>query len=186
MEQTANPANSKWSQAAKDGLILAAVSVVIMTINLLTQSGFLNTLLWAIKLGGSIWLLSVIMKHYGATHPEETSTFSYGVLVCVCSALVCAVWSFVLYQYLFPNAVAEAMEQAYETIEQMGTAVPDELTDMMLRFEDNYAQINCVTTFFWCTLLGLLFSAILSRSGARKSVFTDEEMKQNNDDEFNF
>jgi len=186
LEQTANPANSKWSQAAKDGLILAAVSVVIMTINLLTQSGFVSTLLWAIKLAGSIWVLSVIMKHYGATHPEETSTFSYGVLVCVCSALVCAVWSFVLYQYLFPNAVAEAMEQAYETIEQMGTAVPDELTDMMLRFEDNYAQINCVTTFFWCTLLGLLFSAILSRSGARKSVFTDEEMKQNNDDEFNF
>ena len=60
------------------------------------------------------------------------------------------------------------------------------MTDLFLKMEDNYAQINCITTFFWCTLLGLVFSAILSRSGRSKSVFTEEEMRQNNDDEFNF
>ena len=185
MEQTNPSGGSKWSLAAKDGLILAAVSVVIMTLSLLTQSSFLSILLWAVKLGGSIWLLSVIMKRYGAAHPEEKSTFSYGVIVCVCSALVCAVWTFVLYQYLFPEAVAEALDQAYSSISQMGSSLPEEFTDMMLKMEDNYAQINCITTFFWCTLLGLLFSAIISHSGARKSVFSDEEMKQNND-EFNF
>ena len=66
-------------------------------------------------------------------------------------------------------------------------AMPDGFEDVMLRLEDNYAQISCVTTFFWCSLLGLLFSAVIARAGSRpKSVFTDEEMKQNNDDEFNF
>ena len=186
MENTNLQHNSKWSLAARDGLILAAVTVVVSTLTFLTQNPILNTLLWLVKLGGSIWVLSVVMKRYGNTHPEE-SVFGYGVIVCILSALVCAVWAFVQYQFLFPDAVAKAFEQAETQIAQMGTAFPDEFTDVMLRVEDNYPQINCITTFFWCTLLGLLFSAILARRGARgKSVFTPEERQRNNDDELNF
>ena len=185
MEQTANSGNSKWSLAAKDGLILAAVTVVVSTLTFLTKNSFLGALLWIVKLGGSIWLLSVIMKRYGQAHPDE-STFSYGVIVCLLSAVVCAVWAFVEYQFLFPDAVAEAFEEAYTQFEQMGAMIPDTFTDVMLKMEDNYAQINCISTFIWCTLLGLLFSYILSRTTGRKSVFTEEEMKQNRDDEFNF
>ena len=170
--------------AARDGLILAAVTVVISTLTFMTKSSFLSMLLWAVKLGGSIWLLSVIMKRYGSTHPDE-STFGYGVIVCLLSAIVCAVWAFVEYQFLFPDAVAEAFEQTFSTFDQMG-ALPEEITDMLLKMQDNYAQINCISTFFWCTLLGLLFSAILSRTGRKRSIFSDEEMKQSGDDEFNF
>ena len=88
MEPATN-SNSKWSLAARDGLILAAVTVVVSTLTFLTKNTFLGTLLWLVKLGGSIWLLSVIMKRYGKAHPEE-STFSYGLIVCV---LVSAVGS---------------------------------------------------------------------------------------------
>ena len=121
--------NSKWSLAARDGLILAAVTVVVSTLTFLTKNTFLSTLLWLVKLGGSIWLLSVIMKRYGKEHPDE-STFSYGVIVCVFSAIVCAVWAFVEYQFLFPGAVAEAFEQMYTQFEQMGASLPDEVGDM--------------------------------------------------------
>ena len=187
MEDNTPAGASKWSLAAKDGLILAAVTVVISTLTFLTKNSFLSTLLWLVKLGGSIWLLSVIMKRYGKAHPEE-STFSYGLIVCVLSAVVCAVWAFVDYQFLFPDAVAEAFEQMYTQFEQMGSMLPDEFTDVMLKMEDNYAQINCISTFIWCTLLGLLFSAILARTtSGNRSVFSPEEMKQNReDDEFNF
>ena len=65
--------------------------------------------------------------------------------------------------------------------------VLDALCAVLLKMEDNYAQINCISTFVWCTLLGLLFSAILARTtSGNRSVFTPEEMKQNQDDEFNF
>ena len=171
MTDTVNTAPSKWSLAAKDGLILAAVTVVVSTLTFLTKNGFLSGLLWLVKLGGSIWLLSVIMKRYGKAHPDE-STFGYGVIVCTLSALVCAVWSFVEYQFLFPNAVAEAFEQLYAQFDQMGAMFPEGFTDVMLRMEG--------------VLLGIIFSAILSRSGRNRSVFTPEEMKENNDDEFNF
>ena len=93
MEQNPTAGSSKWSLAAKDGLILAAVTVVISTLTFLTKNSFLNGLLWLVKLVGSIWLLRVIMQRYGKAHPDE-STFSYGAIVCVLSAVVCAVWSF--------------------------------------------------------------------------------------------
>ena len=184
MEQTVNPGDSKWSLAAKDGLILAAVTVVVSTLTFLTKNSILGARLWIVKFGGSIWLLNVIMKRYGKEHPDE-STFGYGVIVCTLSSLVCAVWAFVEYQFLFPGAVAEAFEQMYAGLDQMGGMLPDNFTDMMLKMEDNYSQINCISTFIWCALLGLIFSAILSAPSRRKSVFTEEEMKQNNDD-FNF
>lgn len=186
MEQNASSGTSKWSLAARDGLILASITVVVSTLTFLTKNSFLTTLLWLVKLVGSIWLLTVIMKRYGKDHPDE-STFSYGTIVCVLSALVCAIWAFAEYQFLFPGAVEEAFDQAFQNIEQMGMSMPEEVTDMMLRMQDNYAQINCITTFVWCSLLGLLFSAIISHSIKPKNVFTDEEMKQNRDeDEFNF
>ena len=185
MEQNPTAGGSKWSLAAKDGLILAAVTVVISTLTFLTKNSFLNGLLWLVKLVGSIWLLRVIMQRYGKAHPDE-STFSYGAIVCVLSAVVCAVWSFVEYQFLFPGAVAEAFEQMYTQLGQMGSMMPENFTDVLLKMEDNYAQINCISGFFWCVLLGIIFSAILSRSGRNRSVFTPEEMKENNDDEFNF
>ena len=187
MEQIESTGSSKWSLAAKDGLILAAVTVVVSTLTFLTKNNVLGTLLWLVKLVGSIWVLRVIMRRYGQDHPDE-STFGYGAVVCVCSALVCAIWAFAEYQFLFPEAVAEAFDEMYHAFEQMGSTMPEEFTDVMLKMEDNYAQINCITTFVWCSLLGLLFSAIISSIDARrKSVFTDEEMKQNRDeDEFNF
>ena len=186
MEQKTSPDNSKWSLAAKDGLILAAVSVVVSTLTFLTKNSILGGLLWIVKLVGSIWVLRVILRRYADSHPDEP-TFGYGVIVCVLSAFVCAVWAFVEYQFLFPNAVAEAFDQMFQGFEQMGTMLPDEFLDVMLRMQDNYAQINSITTFFWCSLLGLVFSAILSRgSRGGKNPFTEEEMKQNNDDEFNF
>jgi hypothetical protein len=185
LEQTASTSSSKWSLAARDGLILAAVTVVVSTLTFLTENAILSGLLWFVKLVGSIWVLRIIMRRYAIDHPDE-SVFSYGVIVCVLSALVCAVWAFVEYQFLFPDAVAKAFEQTFASFESMGAMMPEGFEDMMLKMEDSYAQISCITTFFWCSLLGLVFSAILSRSGKSKSIFTDEEMKQNNDDEFNF
>ena len=83
--------------------------------------------------------------------------------------------------------MAEAFEEALTNFEQMGAMMPDNFTDIIFKMQDNYAQINCITTFFWCSLLGLVFSAILARStSGNRSVFTPEEMKQNNEDEFNF
>ena len=131
MEQTASTSSSKWSLAARDGLILAAVTVVVSTLTFLTENAILSGLLWFVKLVGSIWVLRIIMRRYAIDHPDE-SVFSYGVIVCVLSALVCAVWAFVEYQFLFPDAVAKAFEQTFASFESMGAMMPEGFEDMML------------------------------------------------------
>ena len=73
----------------------------------------------------------------------------------------------------------------YVQLGQMGSSVPDEATDLLLKMEDNYAQIVCISTFVWCTIFGLIVSAILTR-GSRRRVFSDEEMQQPGEDGFNF
>ena len=187
MESNVSSISAKWSLAARDGLILASVTVVVSTLSFLTRNPFLSSLLWIVKLGGSLWLLHVIMKQYGASHPSE-STFGYGVLVCVLSALVCAVWTFVEYQFLFPGTVAETFEQLYANLDTMiaSTPLPDNFSDLLYKMEDNFAQLNCIASFFWCTLLGLLFSAVFAR-GTRtgNGIFTPEEMQRHEDDDFN-
>jgi hypothetical protein len=51
----------------------------------------------------------------------------------VLSAIVCAVWSFVEYQFLFPDAVTKAFDQALESLSQMGGMMPDGFEDVMLK-----------------------------------------------------
>lgn len=172
-----NNYDSKWVSAAKEGLILALVTVVVMTLQVLTKNAFLNMLLWTIKLAGSIWILSIFIKKFGAARPGE-SAFSYGFKVCLCSSIVCAVYTLLLYGFLFPDYAAEVMDKTWESL-GAAASMPDmeEVTDMMARMEDNYAQIMCISTFIWCVLLGLIFSAILGRSSTKsKNIFEDENI----------
>ena len=171
-----NKYDSKWGCAAKEGLVLALVTVVVMTLGMITKSAFLSMLLWAIKLVGSIWILAIFMKRYGAAHPGER-TFSYGAMVCLCSSAVCAIYTLLLYGFLFPDAASMAIEQTMEALSQYELPQMEEVTDAIAKVEDNYAQIQCITSFFWCTVFGLMVSAVLSRStSAAKNIFEDEEL----------
>lgn len=169
-----NKYNSKWSSAAKDGLILALVTVVVITLQMLTKNSFLNMLLWTIKLVGSIWILNIFMRKFGAAKPGE-STFSYGFMVCLCSSIVCAVYSLLLYGFIFPDTAAQTIEKAMETLASAGFPSSDETNDALSYVEDNFAQMQCISTFIWCTLFGLIVSAIMGRStSSNKNIFEDD------------
>jgi len=172
-----NKFDSKWSGAAKDGLILSLVTVVVITLQVLTESTFLNLLLWIIKLVGSIWILSIFMKRFHTEKPGE-SAFTYGFKVCLCSAVVCAVYSLLLYGFIFPDYASESINKAMESLGSKA-ALPEmeEITDVMAKMEDNYAQIQCISTFVWCTLFGLIVSAIIGRSlNSKKDIFQDDNL----------
>ena len=64
----------KWSSAAKNGLILASITIGVSLISsLLHSSSFIvGALLWIVKTGGSIWLLHRIMKEYSALKESIT------------------------------------------------------------------------------------------------------------------
>ncbi|MBQ0024405.1 MAG: DUF4199 domain-containing protein [Bacteroidales bacterium] len=177
-----NRYESKWSAAAKDGLILAAVTVVCTLISAFLKTPWLGSILTLVKLVGSIWVLRVIMLNYGKARPSET-TFGYGFLVCLFSSIVCAVWSFVLYEFITPGTYEEAMLQAQEMLSGYGQEMTEEFDEAMALVGDNFSKISSITTFLWCTFLGLIFSAILSSGTSRnKDIFADSRGEEDDDE----
>ena len=176
MDQNKTSSNSHWNTAAKDGLILSLVTIVCMTLGLFNGNGFLGMVIWVAKLVGSILLLKFFMKRFSESEGPG-SNFGYGVKVCLCSSLVCAAYSFLMYGWLFPEKVTEIFDSLLETMSSMGN-MPDESRDIILTVEDNYPQLSCLITFFWCSFLGIILSAILRDRGS-DSIFTEEEMRQN-------
>lgn len=171
-----NRSDSVWSAAARDGLILSLVTVVVITLQMLTKSAFLNMLLWTVKTVGSIWILSIMMKKSALSRPAG-STFKYGFMVCLCSSVVCAVYNLLLYGFIFPEYPAEVIEATMQALNTSAIPNFEEVSDMMARVEDNYAQIQCVSIFLWCTLYGLIVSAILSRSTSpKRDIFKDDNI----------
>jgi small basic protein len=69
--------------------------------------------------------------------------------------------------------VSETFEAFYSAPEF--ASLPDNVTDLMLKLEDNFAKYSCISTFFWNFILGVIFSAIIGRKITPKTIFTDED-----------
>lgn len=180
MEENKYSSGNKWKRAATDGLILASVTVVIILLGNFIKSQFLSTLFWIIKLTGSIYLLYRIMKQYGKETKE--STFGYGAIVCLFSSLVCAIFLFFEYTLIAPDAVTEMFDSMFTMMNQSGS-MTDQVNDMLLKVEDNFAQYACIGNFFYYAIFGVILSAILNNStSAPKDIFGTTDT-QNNEDE---
>jgi len=161
-----------WSRAAKDGLILAAVTVVTTLLGGFCKIGFLNILLWMAKLAGSIMILRAAMIRFGHDNGNKP-TFGYGFKVCLCSSIVCAAWTFVMYELIFPDVAVQAFDEAIQMIGNSGQ-MTDELADLFYKLQGNYAKYSSVAIFVWAVLLGLIFSAIISESTRNKDIFAQD------------
>ena len=168
---------NRGNNAAFQGLMLALVTVVAATLQAFITNSFLNTLIWLLKTAGSIWMLVIFMKEYAKVNPG-LSCFGYGFKVCFFSAIVCAVYSFVLYAYICPDQIAEAFDQVYGMLGTNSIQLPDESKDILLKIEDNYPQYACLSSFIGCLFWGLICSAIINSSVSRKDIFAEEEQEE--------
>lgn len=168
-------APSKWNSAALDGLILASVTVAATLLNLWISNQIVSFLCWLVKTAGSIWLLFNIMKRFAISRPEE-SVFGYGVMVCLFSSIVCAAAVFAFYEYLFPDSMAQAMEQVRQILSQQN--IPPEAEDALDMVEDNASKLTCISNLLWGFLYGVLLSAIL-----RHPASINVDVLKNDDDE---
>ena len=168
---------NKWSLAMRDGLLLSLITIACTTLSGLSQIMILNVLLWIVKLVGSIWLLAFFMKRFGAAHPEETRTTGYGIMVCLFSSIICAVFSYLSVRFIFPESMDDMTMMISNTIASTPGMTP-ELEDAFYKLADSLPQITCVITLLWCFVLGLIFSAIIgSTTARRKDPFANDAPK---------
>lgn len=167
--KTAMAQNSKLNSAAIDGLLLALVTIIFSLIGSVgIKSSALSVILWILKLVITIWLLLRFMKKYSARHAAETGettynqAFGYGFLVSVLSAVVIGCYMYLSSAVLFPEQMTASIEAAKAQIETMSTDSAQ--TDAINSILNNIPIVLLFTQLIWCTICGLVISAILASS----------------------
>ena len=114
-----------WSEAAKYGLILASVSVVINLVTSIFQlPAVLNVLLSVIKLCGSVYIVYYAMRRNADSWEYITygQSFGFGMAVCTFSAIVCTLFVLLTYTVILPDSLTTLLDTMFATYESMGLA----------------------------------------------------------------
>ena len=114
-----------WSEAAKYGLILASVSVVINLVTSIFQlPAVLNVLLSVIKLCGSVYIAYYAMRRNADSweHITYGQSFGFGMAVCTFSAIVCTLFVLLTYTVILPDSLTTLLDTMFATYESMGLA----------------------------------------------------------------
>ncbi|MCI2082559.1 MAG: DUF4199 domain-containing protein [Bacteroidales bacterium] len=178
---------SFWGRAATDGLYLSLVSIVLLAldyfVNLPKGLSIISSL---VKIVASIWLLSRFMAGYSRAEGKVTykRSFSFGIVTCLFSSILCAAFNFLVFQYLKPDYISNVIEQTLSSYQQAGMPIQqnmDTINDMIPMMP----QYLFVFSFLWYTIIGLIAS--LSIAGSTKTVDNSpmsDTSDTNTDDEF--
>lgn len=156
-----------WSDAAKYGLILASVSVVInLVTSIFKLPAFLNILLSVIKLCASVYLVYYAMRRNNSSYDNVTygQTFGFGMAVCSLSAIVCTLFTLLTFTVILPDSITTMLNDVFVQLESMGMAGMIDY-DTMLRAMPAYLVFS---QLIYCIIFGLVVSAIVA-SFAKKT-----------------
>ncbi len=150
------------NSAAIDALVLALIVIFCGLISSLAS--FLGWIMWIVQLVATVWMLVRFMKRFSKKNAAENGSttygqaFTYGFLVSLCSAVVIAVYAYFDVKFINAETISTAMEAARQQMAGMGQ---EEILDKVL---DNLPFITLVGRLVWCTILGVVFSAIIANS----------------------
>ncbi|MGM9736756.1 MAG: DUF4199 domain-containing protein [Candidatus Cryptobacteroides sp.] len=172
--------NKVLNTAAVAGLLLGAISTAYM---FLTQfistlevhvfvSTLVNAILWCGKFAGCIWLMMYYMKKVARENPEATNgtTFRFGVLASLMSALIFAAASFANIAYISPDLMAEQFNAAMDVYSKL---LDSNSLSMMEKMMERIPQISFFSNLIYCTIYGTILSGILSRNIPSRDPFAD-------------
>lgn len=169
-----------WDSAAKAGLAFGAISSVYMFATQFLSTGempafammAMSSILWIAKFVGCIWLMMFFMKKIVKNHPEadNSTTFRFGALTGVLSALIYAAVSFANYEFISPDFISSQLDATMQQLAPMMDSNTMAQTEKML---NNMSSITFFSNLIYCSIYGILLSAILSRMIPSKDPFAD-------------
>ena len=169
-----------WEEASKAGLALGLVSTAYLFITTFLagaeMSAFLNMalsfLLWAVKFAGCIWLMLKFMRRFAARNAEadNSSTFRFGVITALLSAVIYAAASFANIAYISADMYAEQMNMLMQQMAPMMDSNTMEQMDDMLGI---MPQLTFFSNLIYCSFYGTILSFTLSRNIPDRSPFAE-------------
>ena len=170
--------SNKWSSAAMDGLYLSLVTIIYSLIVAVMQpQGFLVTaILWIAKFAGCMYLLWYFMKKW--SNGFETITYSesynYGFIICLFSSILCACYSYVQVEWLFPEHTQEAINLTKETMIQQGT-LNSSTENMIDKLSSNFGRISMFVSLFYYIIFGAIAAAITANFTKKTNPFGESD-----------
>ena len=81
--------------------------------------GFLSTLLKAVKLCASVYIVYYAMRRNADSwdYVRYGQSFGYGMAVCTLSAIVCTLFVLLTYTVFIPGSLTEMLDQIFQTYE---------------------------------------------------------------------
>lgn len=169
-----------WDAAGKAGIAFGAISSAYMFATQFLSSGELSafammamsSILWIAKFVGCIWLMMFFMKKIVKNHPEadNSTTFRFGAITGVLSALIYAAVSFANYEFISPDFISSQLDATMQQLAPMMDSNTMAQTEKML---SNMSSITFFSNLIYCSIYGILLSAILSRMIPSKDPFAD-------------
>lgn len=160
--------SAKWSLAAKYGLLLSLVTIIIELIKTtFSLPLWLNYVLIVTKIAATIYLLYIFMKNYSTQCEGDVSysqSFNFGFITCLCSSVVCTLFYFINYNFINPEIMEATMEQLSVVASSYGDIID------LDKIEGLLPNITLLSAFIDCIIFGLIFPAILA-SYTKKEVF---------------
>ena len=171
---------NKWSSAAMDGLYLSLTTIIYsLIISVMEPGGFvIKSLLWIAKFGGCLYLLWLFMKRW--SDKFETITYSqsynYGFIVCLFSSIMCACYSYIQIEWLFPDQTAQAINMTKELMAEQGV-LNSSAEDMMDNMLGNFGRISMFASLFYYIVFGSIAAAITANFTKKTNPFAGEEQE---------
>lgn len=172
-----------WDSAGKGGLILGGITIGFLLLSyaleLLPDNGagvfigtLLNFVIWAAKFIGCIYVLYRLMKKFAADFPtaDKTMVRKFGFIVGGTSALIVSAFTLVYMLYISPESFEASIETAMQAYSGMLDSNSMEALESM---SGKMPAITFFSQFIYCTLFGIVASAIIAGKIKPSNPFTE-------------
>lgn len=159
-----------WNDAAKSGLVLGLVTVILMipanyvgNIPAKVLAGVLNFALWLAKFIICIAVMKRYMVRFAQEHEgsQTSHILRYGMAMAVASALITAAFKFLDVAYINQDLYSQAIETAIQSYSRfMSSSDLDSIRESM----NDLPVLIFFWMFIYCTIYGIIVASILSRS----------------------
>lgn len=175
-------AKFRFNKAAVDGLLLAAVTIILSLIKDLFSAELLTFLVWLIKLVVTMFVLYYFMKKNTELNTKEGMTttysdaFKYGFLISLFSVIIITAYTFFSFQLMDSAELMDSVEAVLSDSPyyNSGDATGEATLNWML---NNMGTFALISTFVMYAIWSAIASAIFAGKCKSKNnnPFTDND-----------
>ena len=170
---------NRWIQAITNGFLLSLITIVAMAASSALQTAefggksILSIIIWAIKFGGSIYLLYYFMKSYRDSQEQVSykEAFGNGTMICIFSSIIISLFTYLQYTVISP----ELTEVLIQSMNQVAEKAGGESMNSLLPLIDNIVPTIVITMLVYLTIFGVITASIIANYTKKDDIFFENE-----------